>query len=45
MSEEKIEEFVGKEFIKENIESCKNKAHKNGGPYNKQDRQARRNEV
>jgi len=45
MSEEKIEEFVGKEFIKENIESCKSKAHKNGGPYNKQDRQARRNEV
>jgi len=45
MSEEKIEEFVSKEFIEENLESCKNKDHKNGGPYNKQDRQARRNEV
>jgi predicted DNA-binding protein YlxM (UPF0122 family) len=44
MSTENFEEFVGKEFIEENIESCK-KHHKNGGPYNKQVREARRNEV
>ncbi|HSB56833.1 MAG TPA: hypothetical protein VLD38_03360 [Nitrosopumilaceae archaeon] len=36
---------ITEEFIKENVESCKNKTHKKGGPYNKQDRQARRNEV
>lgn len=44
MSTEKIEEFVEKEFIQENIASCK-KRHKKGGPYSKQDRKARRNEV
>lgn len=44
MSAENIEEFVEKDFIQENIESCK-KVRKKGGPYNKQDRQARRNEV
>ena len=44
MSTEDIE-FVGKEFIRENIESYKNKSHKSGGPYNKQERLARRNEV
>lgn len=46
MSTENIDEFgVEKEFIKENIESYKNKSRKSGGPYNKKDRQARRNEV
>lgn len=36
---------VTKEFVEENIESIKNTHHKKGGPYNKKDRLARRNEV
>ena len=46
MSTENIDEFgVEKGFIEENIDSHKNKSRKSGGPYNRQDRQARRNEV
>ena len=36
---------VTKDFIKENIESYKYRTLKKGGPYNKKDRLARRNEV
>ena len=46
MSTENIEELdVKQEFIEENMKSFKTKSRKNGGPYNKKDRDVRRNEV
>lgn len=46
MSTENIEELdVKKEFIEENMKSIKTRSRKNGGPYNKKDRDVRRNEV